>query len=289
MKLQWEDINFLEFDMSKSNRALDPEARFFCVKDDHIVTVLPTFRYLEKFTEFRGYCFEESSSISVIQNFENRKFHKLYISLFNTGRQPFSLQMKSVSRNFIRKINEISLLYHSGRDITAKINSIVFDWQLEYPIFMKTELTSGKNDNRRLRINNNFELLHRMCSVRSWSLEYEDFLSSTATSFPFYVTSWRDITEEYRFFVYRRKIVSVCPQVYYNRAPWANISTEDLDWISSTFIQDYAHDNYSIDAFRNNQGVLEIIETNEWYNSGPGLFRYAELMSLDAPKYRRLL
>jgi hypothetical protein len=58
------------------------------------------------------------------------------------------------------------------------------------------------------------------------------------------------------------------------------ITLEELNQLQKSFIDSYEHDNYCIDVCKTQSNVnLEIIETNEWYNSGPGLFTYSELMN----------
>lgn len=145
----------------------------------------------------------------------------------------------------------------------------------------KTESTSGKNDLPIKKINNVTELLDRMYSVKSWSLEYQDFLDSTESEFKFFIAPWTDITEEYRCFVYRRQIVSVCPQRFWECYSGSEVSLDDTNVLQSTFVDTYEHDNYCIDVYRPYAGAaLKIIETNQWYNSGPGLFSYQELKNI---------
>jgi hypothetical protein len=265
---------------SEHNKALVPDGCFFSVGPDNVVLLLSAFEYLSKCEIFRDYTFVIIDNITPQNDKANHRFHRLYTSLFDTSHLPNShYQTLSLDRNDIKQIYENCKLFAFCR----KPKEIPLEINCTFPLFVKTETSSGKNDIPIKKINNIAELFERMYSVKSWSLEYEDFLKQkySESKFKFFIAPWQDITEEYRCFVYRRQIVSVCPQKFWECYGGFEVSLDDINKLQSSFVHTYQHDNYCIDVHRPFKGAdLVIIETNQWYNSGPGLFTYQELKSI---------
>lgn len=279
-KLQ--EIVVYNFVYSEHNKALVSDGCFFSVGPDNVVLICETFMYLSKFDIFHEYTFEPTNRKSVAPKHDkhNQKFHRLYVSLFNMSRLP-NLEYETLLFNR----DNIQQLYANCKLYAYGIKTKPFEMPLikcQFPVFIKTETTSGKNEMPIQKINNTFELFERMHSVQSWSLEYQNFIASDETEeFKFFIAPWQDITEEYRCFVYQRKIISICPQRFWEFNNDFDVSLDDMNKLQSQFVDVYEHDNYCIDVYRPYKGAgLKIIETNEWYNSGPGLFSYEELTNI---------
>lgn len=266
-----------DFNYNEHNKALVKDACFFNVSSDNVVSILPNFIYLKKFDIFKEYTFKISNETIPRVDKYNTKFHRLYVSLFNMSHLPNS---RYHTIKFTKKDIEL-ILENCNRFIyNQKIKKSPILPILKYPLFIKSEMTSGKNDVQISKINNEVDLLNRMYSVKSWSLEYQEFLNSDKTYFNFFIMDWIDILQEYRCFVYKRRLVSVCPQNFWECCQ-PNINITDLLDLQKSFIDTYNHDNYCIDVYKNSpSGPLEVIETNEWYNSGPGLFNYKEFQCI---------
>lgn len=272
-------LNSLDFVYTEHNHALVNDGCFFREVANKVVYILPEFLYLKTFDVFCEYTFEESCDIRAKKGDEMyTNFHRLYVSLFNMCNLPDS-QYNTISfnRNDVATLSANCKLFSYGCKI-REFPDIPLD--LKYPIFIKTEMTSGKNDLPISKINNSKELLERMHSVLSWSLEYQSFLQSNENTFKFYTTPWVDVVEEYRCFVYKRAIVTICPQKFWKCTKFT-VTKEDLNDLQTNFVDNYIHDNYCIDVYRPHPGALfKVIETNEWYNSGPGLFTYKEIKEI---------
>jgi hypothetical protein len=81
--------------------------------------------------------------------------------------------------------------------------------------------------------------------------------------------------------VYRRKLVSICPQRFWEVRNQFTVTLDELAALQKNFVDMYDHDNYCIDVCKTpSSNIFKIIETNEWYNSGPGLFQYNELTNV---------
>ena len=272
-------ITLLESDFKyiEHNKALVPDGCFFNVSSDNVVSILPSFMYLKKFDIFNDYKFKISNEIFPCNDKHNTKFHRLYVSLFNMSHLPNS---RYLTITFTKDDIELILRNCNRFAYNLKIKQSPILPTLQYPLFLKTEMTSGKNDVQISKINNETDLLNRMYSVKSWALEYEEFLNSDKTDFNFFIMPWIDILQEYRCFVYERRLVSVCPQKFWECCQ-PNINIVDLLQLQKSFIDEYNHDNYCIDVYQNSpSGPLEVIETNEWFNSGPGLFSYKEFQNI---------
>lgn len=271
---------------STDGKALVSAGCFFCVVDDNIVHVLPAFLYLKQFDTFAIYTFVSTNTIVVVKDEKNVQFHRKYIELFNTNLQTAAKTVE-FNRIQIKKLLKLSRLYLNGCNTSKKIDKYVELWNdnlnHEYPVFVKSPMSSGKNeDNNSLKIMSKQQLLERMSKIKSWALEYEQFLSTAdKDTFTFYISPWVHITEEYRIFVYERRIITVCPQQYWRVDCHHTINEIDIHLLQSEFVDTYHHDNYCIDVYRDEHTKkFVIIETNEWYNSGPGLFDYCEFYTI---------
>lgn len=261
-------------------RALVPDGCFFKVDANNQVLLSREFSYLSAFAIFNEYSFKLTDDpIEPQKSTQDTKFHRLYMSLFNTSHMPNAqFETLNITRSAITELLENANLYTYS---SKKLNiPIIDDSKIKYPIFIKTEMTSGKNDEKLSKLDNKQQLIERMSIVRSWSVEYEQFLKSNQPTFKFFYKPWVDIVEEYRIFVYRRKIVTVCPQKYWE-IPTFDIDIADILLLQKTFVDLYEHDNYCIDVYRpHDKAALKFIEVNEWYNSGPGLLDYKEIKNV---------
>jgi len=150
------------------------------------------------------------------------------------------------------------------------------------PLFVKNEDSSGKNINSLKPVKSASDLVDR---IMTWYPEFEHFLRQDKEEFIFFTWPWLELdkTREFRLFVYQKKIVTICPQKYFDKYPDEidhSCLLEAIHKLQKEFVDKFEHQNYSMDVYYLNQSeCFKLIEFNQWFNSHPGLLKYEEIES----------
>lgn len=287
-------INNTCFDLTNHLEFCEKDSRYYKRKNKYEKTIYvePEFMYLQKLEAFKSWNFIESSSV---QGEYDVEFGQLIANEFNTSsllncreiphlneykmfNLPCSLMTKLMDRISTALYIKGDISNSLVEEIIDEINEIgnMIDVMLKSgPIFMKGEYTSGKNVYSMVPVKTKKDVILRMAS---W---YKEFSVCDKQTFTFFTCPWIEVdrTKEFRVFVYKKKIVTICPQLYfevYKDEIDHELLFEKLYEIENTFVDKFIHHNYSMDLYWDN-GSFKLIELNQWFNSHPGLFTYTEI------------
>ena len=288
-----------------------PRQGIFYRKIDSIFYVRPEFAYLKKFLPKYNIMVKSKDDISKSndESFQesgddDKSFIVDYYNLFDYGR--FVHWIPHFKTNRIEIVNVPSYIKsrildcfircaysHDIKKIVSKFIDENADFcdvvssairRLDGNVFTRTDKTSGKNYLNVNPVTNVREFFERAFLNKGWLPEYknDDYVGDYC-ELKFYLLPWTEIPDdrEFRCFVFRRKIVTVCVQKFYNEydtLPDENAMALKLAEFQREFVDSYEHDNYCVDVWYDDvvYDKILLIEVNPWISSGPGLYTYKD-------------
>jgi hypothetical protein len=253
---------------------------FYGRKSDDAFFVHPDFAYLEDVLPFKFVQTTDSALFAYDSTFQS-----LYVSLFDAQLSllPAGSMKIELGPSDLELLGELSTLAILNgvqkRYVDCLLDSLTIP-TLSQAYFVKSNRTSGKNTTAVEPVTTRYELVVKMLSTVEWNFQYKH---DPCTSI--FLIPWLEICDmfEFRIFVYRRRIISICAQKWFKVFDYPEeletVLSNALDRFQTAFVDTFTHDNYSADIYLDGDEV-RLIEVNPWGNSGPGLFSYGELVEV---------
>jgi len=288
------------FDLHGHQIECEKDVRYYKRGEGNVVYILRDFEYLGnilkqwKFVVVENLIgeFDSDFSRSIQAEFNTTKLLKWSSILLNQVCTTYKL-----SRSDVIKLYELSSVYRIrgviNKNSLEEFDSItsIVEIPKDGEIFMKNEDSSGKNIISMKPTKNKEDIVTRFMS---WYPEFERFLDTGLHEFVFFTHPWVDVdkTREFRLFVYKKKIVTICPQKYFD--VYSNDIDHDLILtgiyaLQKVFVDKFEHCNFSMDVYWDTN-CFKLIEFNQWFNAHPGLFTYDEIKnSCDKINFKYLI
>jgi hypothetical protein len=252
---------------------------FYGHKSPNVYYIHPDFYYLKNLTSFHliptkdknVYCYDST-------------FQKIYVSLFDATANllpsdTIEIFLDSNIRELLQEFSTLTILNGvNQRYVDSIIESNFFKINFNRPYFIKSNQTSGKNTTKLKPVQSLNDFIIKLLTTVEWNNQYEYDDNMSILCIP-----WKDIDDrlEFRLFVYKKNIITICVQKWFNIYTYTDDFKQDLQkaltCFQADFVDTFEHENYSADIYFQDAKIIELIEVNPWGNSGPGLFTYDEL------------
>lgn len=206
-------------------------------------------------------------------------FHLEYMKTFDLNehnvpmpKDCIKLTIDPQESNFLLK-SLLKFNYLNGKEkIINKLVDKFSKWKCHFgrEFFMRSEHHSTKKFSPIRKIISIEDLLEQMMS-RSWAWYYENLIKHKSIGI-FYLIPWKDIREEYRIFVFKKQIRTVCQQKISEPLICSNFQSlkKSILKFQNSIVPLIHHDNFCADVYFEDE-ELKLIEINPWFNSGTGL------------------
>lgn len=291
-------INYKNFDLARHQQECEKHNRYYRRKspEERIVFVQPNFLYLQNLLpEWTFIPLEEDLKGELDQDFSmdiQNEFNTT--SLLKWKHLGILLnddcKMHKLSKSEVSNFYDLSCVYRIRGTVSQSLieeveQSLKLEVSENTPLFVKNEDSSGKNINSLKPVKAVSDLVVR---IMTWYPEFEQFLrQDKKEEFIFFTWPWLELdkTREFRLFVYQKKIVTICPQKYFDIYPDKinhSLLFKAIHKLQNEFVDKFEHQNYSMDVYYINQSEgFKVIEFNQWFNSHPGLLKYEEIEGRD--------